>query len=420
MLYERWQSIARLHENRVAVFDGTDRREWTFRELAAEVERGSPTQDVSLFATGHGIQFIIATLTAWRDGRPLLPLERGQKRPLIPEFPASIAHLKMTSGTTGEPQLIAFTEAQLAADADNVVSTMGLSPTLPNLGVISLTHSYGFSNLVTPLLLHGIPVILCPTPLPEMVRNTAAGHASVALPAVPAMWRAWHEAKSIPSNVQIAISAGAPLPLELERAVFETSNLKIHNFCGSSECGGIAYDRSDRPRRDSTLIGSPMENVSLAIDEGGCLVVESAAVGECYLPHKGGRLGRGRFATSDLAELDHGELRIIGRVSDVINIAGRKLSPEMVEHVTRNQPGVKDCVAFGVPARDETRFEEIVVAIELKPEADLAVVKQGVGNELPSWQMPRRWWVVDQIKSNLRGKVSRKEWREAYVKDSRS
>ena len=52
------------------------------------------------------------------------------------------------------------------ADAENIVATMGLRPDWPNLGVISLAHSYGFSNLVLPLLLHGIPLILAPVPLP--------------------------------------------------------------------------------------------------------------------------------------------------------------------------------------------------------------------------------------------------------------
>src|SRR5205823_14680500 len=99
------------------------------------------------------------------------------------------------------------------ADAENIVETMGLRREWPNLGVISLAHSYGFSNLVTPLLLHGIPLLLCDSPLPEAVRRAAIGAEAIALPAVPALWRAWHEAAAIPPNVRLAISAGAPFPL---------------------------------------------------------------------------------------------------------------------------------------------------------------------------------------------------------------
>ena len=107
---------------------------------------------------------------------------------------AKIVHLKPTSATTGGARFVAFTAEQLAADAENIVATMGLRPDWPNLGVISLAHSYGFSNLVLPLLLHGIPLILAPAPLPEIIRRAAETETFLTLPAVPAMWRAWHEA----------------------------------------------------------------------------------------------------------------------------------------------------------------------------------------------------------------------------------
>ncbi len=158
--------------------------------------------------------------------------------------PKGCVHLKWTSATTGHARLIAFTAEQLAADAAQIVAAMGLRPDWPNLGVISLAHSYGFSNLVLPLLLHGIPLILAPSPLPEIIRRAAAQEPAVTLAAVPALWRAWHEAGGVPAQVRLAISAGAPLPLNLEQAVFAASGIKIHNFYGASECGGIAYDAS--------------------------------------------------------------------------------------------------------------------------------------------------------------------------------
>ena len=57
------------------------------------------------------------------------------------------------SATTGAARVIAFTAGQLAADVENIVATMGLRPNWPNLGVISMAHSYGFSNLVLPLFM---------------------------------------------------------------------------------------------------------------------------------------------------------------------------------------------------------------------------------------------------------------------------
>ena len=186
------------------------------------------------------------------------------------------------------------------------MATMGLRPDWPNLGAISLAHSYGFSNLVLPLLLHGIPLFLVPSPLPEVLRSSAPDQPDLTLAGVPALWHAWHEARAIPRNVRLAISASAPLPLALEQAVFEAHGLKIHNFYGSSECGGIAYDATAVPRTDDACVGRPMQNVDLALDPDGMLVVRSSAVAETYWPTPSDNLGHGRFQTSDLAELQAG------------------------------------------------------------------------------------------------------------------
>ena len=269
------------------------------------------------------------------------------------------------------------------ADAENIVVTMGLRPDWPNLGVISLAHSYGFSNLVLPLLLHGIPLILAPAPLPEIIRRAAEAERFITLPAVPAMWRAWHQASAIPQNVRLAISAGAPLPVNLEQDVFKAYGLNIHNFLGSSECGGIAYDTSETPRTEAAFVGQPMQNVNLSLNDDGCLVVHSRAVAETYWPEKSDSLGDGIFQTSDLAELKNGGVFLRGRLGDQINVAGRKVSPETIERALLAHPQVRECLVFGVPSRDAERTEIIVaivasdcegIRIETFPAANIARV----------------------------------------------
>ncbi|HXF09247.1 MAG TPA: class I adenylate-forming enzyme family protein, partial [Desulfuromonadaceae bacterium] len=384
-------------------------REWTFGQLAAAAEKTDPPASSIVFAQGHSPEFIFQLLSAWRAGKPVCPLEPGQSPPQISNAPPNCAHLKTTSATTGTPRLVAFTAGQLAADAENIVRTMGLRPEWPNLAVISLAHSYGFSNLVLPMLLHGVPLILAPAPLPETVRHAAATAASITLPAVPAMWRAWHEAKAIPNNVGLAISAGAPLPLKLEQDVFAGSNLKIHNFYGASECGGIAYDNSSEPRQDSSLAGSAMQNVQLSIDDNTCLNVQSRAVGETYWPDASEALCDGVYTSSDLAELRDGKVFLRGRIGDLINVAGRKISPETIERALMENPRVRDCLVLGAPTADMERLETIVaVVVADAAEADL---REFLLEKLPAWQVPRRWHFVDSLSANARGKISRAEWR---------
>ena len=451
MLYEHWSRVAAERRNEIALRDSATGRRWTFGELRAAGE-ACPVGDAPLvFPQGHTPEFLFALLAAWRTGKIVCPLEPGQPVPAVLSAPASCVHLKTTSGTTGVARFVAFTPEQLAADAENIVATMGLRADWPNLGVISMAHSYGFSNLVLPLLLHGIPLILVPTPLPELVRRAAENETAITLAAVPAMWRAWHEVRAISPNVRLAISAGAPLPVRLEESVFKAIGLKIHNFYGASECGGIAYDDTDAPRTGESCVGALMKNVSLSVAEDGCLEVRSRAVAETYWPQPDANLADGCFHTSDLAEIvstDRGrspsaaggggvsaeeystpddisraasrddsrsfiQVLLRGRAGDQINVAGRKVSPGTIERALSKHPLVVECLVFGVPSRDAERTEEIVAVVVSREREP--VLRQFVLESLPAWQVPRHWWFVETVQTNPTGKVSRAKWRERWL-----
>src|SRR4051812_39758919 len=161
MLYERWRQIALASQGRIALRDLASGGVWTFGELADLVEKGSLAREQAAFPQGNSAEFIFGVLRAWRSDQLVCALESGKAPPALSgKFPLGVRHLKATSATTGAQRLVAFTAEQLIADARNIVTTMGLNPAWPNVGVISLAHSYGFSNLVLPLLLHGIPLVL--------------------------------------------------------------------------------------------------------------------------------------------------------------------------------------------------------------------------------------------------------------------
>ncbi len=412
MLYQLWRQTAAARPGEMALRDGASGRRWTFAQLADEAERQAAPEGV-VHPRGHGPEFIFAVLAAWRENKAVWPLEGGYSPPPFSPPPRCCIHVKRTSGSTGEPRLAAFTPSQLAADAANIVAAMGLRADQPNLGVISMAHSYGFSNLVTPLLFHGIPLILAPSVLPEAIRLAAAREKCLTLAAVPAMWRSWHEARAIPSNIRLAISAGAPLPLALEREIFQSSGLKVHNFYGASECGGIAYDASETPRADGALAGTPLGGVKLSLNGDGCLRVQSRAVGETYWPQATEALAGGNFQTMDVAELREGMVFLRGGLSDQINVAGRKLWPQTVEQALLAHPRVRQCLVLGVPSEHAERTETVMAVVAAS--ASEAELKEFLLETLPAWQVPREWHFVDSIPTSPRGKISRAEWRQRLL-----
>jgi acyl-coenzyme A synthetase/AMP-(fatty) acid ligase len=422
MLYERWQNVLHKRREMTAVLHLVSGESVSFGELQRLADaRTIPLKQCVKVPSADGlVTLLVSAIRAWRDGAVLMPVENTAR---VPEpkgpFPDGICHIKLTSGSTGSPKMILFQEEQLMADLESIKHSMRLDEECPNLAVISTTHSYGFSNIALPLLLLGMPAWVCETPLPEPVRRAFSlareRRKRLTLPAVPAMWRAWCQAGILQdAPVRLAVSAGAPLSLDLEREIFRDTGLKIHNFYGSSECGGIAFDDTESPREDGTFAGRAMHRVSLAVDETDCLRVSSPAVAETCWPDEDS-VRDGIFHTADLAVLKGEGLHLTGRASDVINLAGRKISPEQIECAIMKCADVRSCAVFGVMSRDTTRVEEIVACVNAGPSTDQAGLTRHLAGILPASHLPRHWWFTDELNADERGKVSRAHWKRQFV-----
>lgn len=424
-LYSRWMNTLDANKSTIALVDLQTEQKLTFLELDRLLQEKPSTSD-PVIAESSGVDFIIHALWAWREGVAFIPMEASSRLDLkrLNGIPSETAHVKHTSGTTGEPRLVLFTQCQLEADADQIVKSMGLTEYDWNIGLISIVHSYGFSSLILPLLLHGIPLILGNSPLPETLKLALAQvNDRAVLPAVPAMWSAWHKSGILMnSSIGLAVSAGAPLSVELEKEIFISSGIKVHNFYGSSECGGIAYDYSNEVRSSSNIVGRPISGVSIDLSESGRLMVGSQAAAIGYWPaESSGELGNSQFITPDLAEIDQatGDVILIGRINEIINVAGRKLSPLDVEKVMMGIAGIQLCVVFGVPSNDADRVEDIVVCYSALKNMDKKHLSGEMLKKLPAWKLPRILWQHNALTMNNLGKLSRSHWRQQFLKRSR-
>jgi acyl-CoA synthetase (AMP-forming)/AMP-acid ligase II len=155
-----------------------------------------------------------------------------------------------------------------------------------------------------------------------------------------------------------------------------------------------------------------MRNVNLSVAADKCLEVYSSAVAETYWPEPEDRLGNGRFHTSDIAEIIDQQVYLRGRASDIINVAGRKLSPEAIEHVLAKHSHVRQCVVFGVP---EGERERIVACASVEQGTSADDLKQFLLAHLPGWQVPRDFWLIEDLSPDRRGKLSRALWRTKYL-----
>lgn len=347
--------------------------------------------------------------------------EELAREPVALPWPADL--LKVTSGTTGSPRLIGFTLAQLAADASNIVQTMGLSSLDRNFGAIPYSHSYGFSNLITPLLFHGIPLILATDPFPRALATGLLESEATVWPAIPTMLNGLVSLGfNARGSLRLVLSAGSPLPPETARLFTDLTNLSVHSFYGSSECGGICFDRIGLTGEG--FVGQPLDGVQVEwqgpLEAGaGRIRITSAAVGQGYFPTApNDELHHGSFSPPDLLEKNSHGWRIAGRASEWINISGRKVAPGIIEAALRNMPGVHAAVVFGVP-EPGGRGEAIVALLEGPSAEGVEMLRRRLCQELPAWQIPRDWILVDEIPVNERGKINRAELIRNYLEEQR-
>jgi acyl-CoA synthetase (AMP-forming)/AMP-acid ligase II len=318
--------------------------------------------------------------------------------------------LKLTSGTTAASRAIRFRSRQLLADAEQICDTMQIGGDDVNFAVIPISHSYGFSNLLTPLLSRGVAMSLSSDRLPRAIIDGLNRTGATVFPGMPVLFQALSEMKELPQlpKLRLCISAGAPLPLRVARPFRQQFRLPIHSFYGASECGGICYDDVGGLEVEG-LVGKPMRGVQIDLLDGPAptkIAVRSAAVGDGYFPVPDEKLTNRRFVPDDLLEATRDGFRLVGRASDLINVAGRKVNPAEIESVLREFEQVRDAVVFA--RRSRLRNEEVAACIVTSAPVDEAKVIAFCRAHLSDWQVPKRIFFLPQLPLNERGKVSRR------------
>ncbi len=457
-LLQAWEETLTRRASAAAVLDTQARVLRTFAQIeaeAAEYARG----ELAGFAPGAVVAIQLGNHAAWpalllaclRGKLVVLPLERTmaeQER----ETALSICHvaalateresgggislarcaaepvdwgehppalLKLTSGTTAAPRAIRFQSEQLLADCAQICETMGISDCDVNFGVIPVSHSYGFSNLIAPLLAHGIPLVVSRDRMPRAVLDDLVRTRATVFAGMPVFYQAFCALEDPPAlpHLRLCLSAGAPLPLAVAQQFRERFGLAVHSFYGSSECGGICYDRA-AALEEQGFVGGAMEGVQLELldpeEKMSRVRVRSAAAGDGYFPVPDPeKLGGGYFVPDDLLVPSADGFRIAGRVSDVINVAGKKVNPAEVEATLLAFDGVRQAVVFG--RKSTLRNEEVVACIVAEAAVTEHALLDYCRRRLSGWQVPKRAYFVETIPANERGKISRRVLAERFA-----
>ena len=341
-------------------------------------------------------------------------VERATKR--WSDRPSGHALYLHTSGTTSRPKLVGLTANNLLSSASAVTATLRLSPGDRCLSVMPLFHIHGLVGVLLASVVAGASVDIVPRYDPFTYRRQLTQPDITWTSAVPSMYGAMLSRRGVRpvtgSRLRLLRSSSAPLAPITWRALEDTFGCPVVNAYGMTEA---AHQMTSNPlppgeRRVGTV--GPGAGAEVAVLPDGEVVVRGPGVMREYLSPSSANDSAwhdGWFRTGDLGSLDgRGYLTLHGRIKEIINVGGEKVSPYEVEAVLLDHPSVVDAVAFAAP--DRIRGEQVRVVVVARggvgsvEEIDL---RRFVADRLAAFKVPRRIITLAEIPVGPTGKVQR-------------
>ncbi|MBI4475617.1 MAG: AMP-binding protein [Acidobacteria bacterium] len=344
----------------------------------------------------------------------------------------SIALVLHTSGSTGRPKRVPLSHGRLAISARNIALTYSLTPDDATLCVMPLFHVHGIVASTLATLLTGGAVVLPERFHPLAFWRTAGEHRVSWYSAVPTMHRmllarAGGGRPPAAGGLRFIRSASAHLTPQTMHRMEEVFGVPVLEAYGMTEAAHqIASNPPPPGERKPGSVG-PGTGVRIAIrapdgrligpGHAGEVVIQGPSVISGYegdASADASAFAEGWFRTGDQGKLDaDGYLHLIGRIKDLINRGGEKISPVEIGALLRAHPAIEDAIAFGVP--HPTWGEEVAAAVVLRNPVAEAELDAYCREHLADFKCPKKFHVVSTIPRTATGKIKRRAVMEAVL-----
>ncbi len=354
------------------------------------------------------------------------------RRALPPVARDRRAMILYTSGTTSSPKGAVLTHGNIEAETTCLVEAWRWDQSDRILHVLPLNHTHGLINALACALWSGACCDMLPRFDAVQVWERISEVGITLFMAVPTIYhrlvRAWEDADTMTrrqwtegaARLRLMVSGSAALPVRLLARWRELTGHVLLERYGMTEIGMALSNPLDGERR-AGRVGVPLPGVSVRLCDESGVEVPAGQPGEILVKGPGVFLeyhGRGEesraaftdgwFRTGDIATVENGTYRILGRKSvDIIKTGGYKVSALEIEEVIREHPAVSDCAVVGL---DDPEWGEVVTA---------AIVPR-LGHSVPAdefrvwararmagYKVPGRIEMVADLPRNAMGKVSK-------------
>ena len=414
----------------VALICGSERVNYS--QLYERVRKESLTWESSkgkavIVRSSQTIDFIITYFAVHVAGKIIVPLEsdlpdtRFENIKRVVEehsIPEDISDILFTTGTTGRQKGVMISHKAIIANAENLIDAQGYTKDTTFIISGPLNHIGNLSK-VWPIMMLGATLLIT-----KGIKDMGAFFTALEYPSstfatflVPASIRmliqfASDRLRSQSEKIDFIETGAAPMAQGDMQTLRELlPHTRLYNTYASTETGIIStYDYAHNECIAGCL-GQPMKHASIQITETGNVACKgpmlmSGYLGDPALTHT--VLRDGTLYTSDIGLIDaQGRLRLQGRMDDVINIGGYKVSPVEVENQAMSCPEIKDCICISAnhPVIGPV-LKLLYVTNDPATFSQKALIKH-LKERLESHKLPFYYAQVDKIERTYNGKINR-------------
>lgn len=334
-----------------------------------------------------------------------------------------------TSGTTGYPKGAILTHKNLFSNARDVAKYLEILTDDRVIATLPVFHVFALTVVVNAPLLKGATILLVPKFSPSEIFEIAGKQKATVFAGVPTMFNFLYQYKEgNPENfedLRLAISGGAPLPVQVLYNFEKKFNVRVSEGYGLSEASPVTCFNPLALERKPGSIGMSICNVeNKVVDENG-QEVPHGEVGELIV--KGPNVMKGYYKmpeetknairdgwlyTGDLARQDEdGYFYIVDRKKDMIIVGGFNVYPREVEEVLFSHPNVIEAAVVGFP--DENFGEAVHAFVVLKePHITVEQLQAYCTEHLAKYKVPKVIEIVEELPKNSTGKILRRSLKE--------
>merc|ERR1711939_323934 len=358
---------------------------------------------------------------------------RATPQALLTAQPDDTALVLHTSGTTGRPKAVPLSHRNLTRTMHNIQHTYDLSPADRTYLVMPLFHVHGLlAGFLAPLYSGGSVIVPSKFSASEFWDDFIT-HGANWYTAVPTI----HQIllKNPPPHTKPKIrfirSCSSPLSPTVFHQLEAAYSAPVLEAYAMTEA---AHQMTSNPlppaKRQPGSVGIGQGVEIRIIDQAGkevpqgseaeiCIRGENVTKGYLNNPeaNKSSFTAEGFFRTGDQGKLDKdGYVIITGRIKELINKGGEKISPIELDNVLARHPKVGEAVSFAIP--DEMYGQEVAVAIVPKngEKVDEKEVKAWVAEKLAKFKVPKKVYFTDNMPKTATGKVQRRIVAEIMMK----